>query len=125
MATKSQKTERSNTLLKLLSKANEWNLPLNQMAVSFNQMAVSSDIDWLHRQESTLHRLAEKQCNDESWNERDEKKRDAIEDRVRNMLAMYHVPVQFNNDPRGGSIRMIFGEHISNNWDGETWGIYW
>jgi hypothetical protein len=118
MATQTQKKERSNTLLKLLGKVSEWNLPLTQSQVS-------ADIDWLHRQESTLHRLAEKQCNDESWGVKDEKKRDAIEARVRTMLELYHIPVQFNNDPRGGSIRMILGGNVSNNLDNETWGIYW
>ena len=118
MATKAQRIERTNTLLKLLGKVSEWNLPLDQTRVS-------SDIDWLHRQELTLHRLSENQCNSESWGIKDEKKREAIKERVRTLLELYHIPVQFNNDPRGGSIRMILGDHISNNWDGETWGIYW
>ena len=118
MVTKAQKIERKITLLKLLGKVSEHNLPLDQARVS-------SDLDWLHRQESTLHRLAEKQCNDERWGEKDERKRDAIEERVTKVLSLYHIPVRFNNDPRGGAIRMILGDHISNNWDGETWGIYW
>jgi hypothetical protein len=93
MTTKTQREEKSSTLLKLLGKANEWNLPVTVLSVS-------NDLNWLHRQEMTLHRLSEKQCNDESWGIKDEKKRDAIEARVRIMLSLYHIPVRFNNDPR-------------------------
>jgi hypothetical protein len=117
MPTTQQREEYTNTLLKFLGKVNEWNLP-------YTQSKVAEDLNWLHRQEATLHRLAEKQCN-EGLTESDERRVDNIEKFVTDALALYHIPVRFNHDPRGGSIRMIMGERISNNWDGETWGIYW
>lgn len=102
-------------------------------------------LDKLHRYESTLHRIAENDCNghpktvteyrdgkmyryeveDQKWLARDEKKEKSIREKVIALLTPYNIEVQFNGDPRGGAIRMKLPDNTSNNWDGETWGIYW
>lgn len=87
-------------------------------------MSVEELVDWLHRQETALHRLAETACNRE-LTEREKKREAGVETRVRDLLALYHVPVRFEGDPRGGTIRMQFVSGASNNWGGEDWGIYW
>ncbi len=99
----------------------------------------------LHRYEVTLHRISENECNghgrlkteyrdgkmyqyeveDVEWTARDEKKEKSIQSKVIELLKPYKIEVQFNGDPRGGSIRMLLPDHSSNGWDGETWGIYW
>jgi len=81
-------------------------------------------VDWLHRQESTLHRLAETACNRELTH-REQDKNDRIESRVRDLLTLYQIPVRFEGDPRGGTIRMSFVSGASNNRGNEDWGIYW
>ena len=102
-------------------------------------------LDQLHRAETTLHRIAENECNghprtvteyrdgkmyrysveDEKWAARDAKKEANTQKRVIELLKPYGIEVRFNGDPRGGSIRMLLPDHSSNGWDGETWGIYW
>ncbi len=99
----------------------------------------------LHRYETTLHRIAENDCNghprmkieyrdgkmyrfeeeDLKWAERDAKKESSIQKKVVELLKPYGIEVRFNGDPRGGSIRMLMPDHSSNGWDNETWGIYW
>jgi hypothetical protein len=102
-------------------------------------------LDKLHRYETTLHRISENQCNghprmiteirdgkmyryqveDQKWVERDAKKEEVIEKKVVDLLQQYNIEVRFNGDPRGGAIRMLLPDHTSNNWDNESWGIYW
>ena len=106
---------------------------------------VHEDLDWLHRQEITLQRINENDCNghprmkievrdgktyrfeveDEEWTARDAKKEAAIQSRIIERLKPYGIEVRFNGDPRGGAIRMLMPDHKTNGWDGETWGIYW
>ena len=117
MTTKQQRIERTNTLLKFLGIVSQKNLPLTQAQVS-------NDLDWLHRQETTLHRLAEDACN-YGLSPSQEKKEARIENKVTDLLSLYGITVKFNGDPRGGAIRMLLPDHSSNGWDGETWGIYW
>jgi len=117
MATKQQIREYDETIKHMLQKVSEWNLP-----VTYSH--VKNDVNWMHRQETTLHRYAELAC-DRELTARERTKVTRIEDRVRDLLALYHVPVRFEGDPRGGTIRMTFGDRISNNWGGEDWGIYW
>jgi len=125
--TKEQIRQYDETIAHLLKKVNEHGLP-------YTYTHVQQDVKWLHRQETTLHRIAENQCNGyfsaagvhmKFQEAADLKKQERIEGRVRDLLALYHVPVRFEGDPRGGTIRMIFGDRISNNWGGEDWGIYW
>jgi hypothetical protein len=97
-----------------------------QFAMQCNHYGISpalSVVDWLHRQETTLHRHAEMACNRE-LTAREQAKNDRIEGQVRDLLALYHVPVRFEGDPRGGTIRISFVSGASNNWGGD-WGIYW
>lgn len=115
--TKEQIRQYDETIAHLLQKVNEHGLP-------YTYTHVQQDVDWLHRQETTLHRLSEVACEREMTTAEDTKVR-RIEGRVRELLALYHVPVRFEGDPRGGTIRMTFGERASNNWGGEDWGIYW
>jgi hypothetical protein len=102
-------------------------------------------LNTLHRYETTLQRINENDCNghprmkteyrdgkmyrfeveDEAWAARDAKKEASIQNKVRALLDPLGIKVQFNGDPRGGAIRMILPDQTSNNWDGETWGIYW
>jgi hypothetical protein len=99
----------------------------------------------LHRYETTLQRINENDCNghprmkteyrdgkmyrfeveDEAWAARDAKKEASIQNKVHALLDPLGIKVQFNGDPRGGAIRMMLPDQTSNNWDGETWGIYW
>jgi hypothetical protein len=117
MAKMEQIRQYEETINHLLQKVNEWNLP-------YSYSHVQNDVNWLHRQETTLRRLAETACERE-LTKRETAKVERIEGRVRDLLALYHVPVRFEGDPRGGTIRMTFGDRISNNWGGEDWGIYW
>jgi len=82
----------------------------------------------LHRYETTLHRISETQCNVE-MSEKQEKalelKEIRIENKVKAIANKLGFQVRFNGDPRGGAIRFILPDKSSNNWDEETWGIYW
>ena len=111
----------------------------------FPEMPVRTVLDKLHRYETTLSRINENDCNghprmqteyrdgktyqfaveDQKWKELDEKKEKSIHGKVIELLKPYNIAVQFNGDPRGGAIRMKLPDNTSNNWDGETWGIYW
>jgi hypothetical protein len=92
-------------------------------------------LDSLHRYEATLHRISENECNgwditgrgDESkeWRERDEKKAARIEAKVSELAERLGFKVNFNGDPRGGSIRFVLPSGRSNGWDSTSWGIYW
>jgi hypothetical protein len=99
----------------------------------------------LHRYEATFQRINENDCNghprmktemrdgkrytfeveDLKWAERDAKKEASLQKKCIALLAPFGIKVQFNGDPRGGAIRMLLPDNTSNNWDGETWGIYW
>jgi hypothetical protein len=101
-------------------------------------------VDHLHRYETTLHRIAENDCNghprmkteirdgkrctfeveDPEWAARDAKKEARIQKNVRAIAQELGFSVQFNGDPRGGAIRFVLPSGASNG-DGETWGIYW
>jgi hypothetical protein len=102
-------------------------------------------LDKLHRYEKTLSRINENDCNghpitkteyrdgkmyryeveDQNWVERDAKKEESIKNKVIALCEQYDIEVKFNGDPRGGAIRMLLPDHTSNNWDMESWGIYW
>ena len=102
-------------------------------------------LDKLHRYETTLHRISENHCNgyprtiteirdgkmyryeveDQKWAERDAKKEESIQNKVIELCKQYDIEVKFNGDPRGGAIRMLLPDHTSNNWDQESWGVYW
>lgn len=99
----------------------------------------------LHRYERALSRINENECNghprlkiefrdgkmheynveDLNWAARDARKEKRTQEKVRALLKPYGIEARFNGDPRGGAIRMLLPDQTSNNWDGETWGIYW
>jgi hypothetical protein len=102
-------------------------------------------LDTLHRYETTLNRINENDANghprpvkevrdgkryeydveDVVWTRADEKKEQRIQSSVREIAEKLGFAVRFNGDPRGGAIRFVLPSGASNNFDGETWGIYW
>lgn len=102
-------------------------------------------LNQVHRAETTLHRIAENQCNghpkeivecrdgrfykynveDEIWRLKDEKTELRLRVKIQSIADELGFKVTFNGDPRGGAIRFILPSGKSNNWDGETWGVYW
>jgi hypothetical protein len=117
MMTKKQIRDRDETIA-------QFAMQINHHGIPGGVDSIEELVDWLHRQETTLHRLAELAC-DRELTRAEQAKNDRIEGRVRDLLALYHVPVRFEGDPRGGTIRMKFVSGASNNWGGEDWGIYW
>ena len=117
MATKQQIKMRNETIA-------QFAMQINHHGTPGDILSLEGLVDWLHRQETTLHRLAETACDRELTIQEGDKVR-RIEGHVRDLLALYHVPVHFEGDPRGGTIRMTFVSGASNNWGGEDWGIYW
>ena len=113
---------------------NEWTETYNRFAedshyfASLGWMDCRDILNKLHRYESTLHTISEKQCNDE-MSEKEElrvsRKEENTENKVREIAEKLGFLVSFNGDPRGGSIRFVLPSGRSNNWDGTTWGIYW
>jgi len=115
----------------------------NYPKVDGNKIRIA--LNKLHRYETTLHRISENQCNgyprtiteirdgkmyryeveDQKWAERDAKKEESIQNKVIELCKQYDIEVKFNGDPRGGAIRMLLPDHTSNNWDQESWGVYW
>ncbi len=81
-------------------------------------------LDKLHYYETALHRLAETACN-RDMTAHEEKRESSITAKVKAIAEMIGFKVRLNSDPRGGAIRFILPSGKSNNWDGETWGIYW
>jgi hypothetical protein len=87
-------------------------------------------LEKLHGFEQQLRTLNERSCNgypecNGSREDRDKKRYERIADDVRAIADLLGFKVQFNGDPRGGAIRFILPSGASNNWDRETWGIYW
>ena len=77
-----------------------------------------------------LHRLAERECNDDRTPDvqaADEKKDEKYSRRVRETLKPFGVSVRFNGDPRGYPVKLFFTYHerIYNTWGGaeEGYGI--
>ncbi len=89
-----------------------------------NGVDLEDVLDKLHYYETALHRLAETACN-RDMTAHEEKREASITTRVKAIAERIGFKVKFNGDPRGGAIRFILPSGKSNNWDGETWGIYW
>lgn len=81
-------------------------------------------MDSLHYHETALHHLAETACNRE-LTPKEIKKQHKLEFHVWGLVELLGLNVKFNHDPRGGYIRLLLPSKDHNNWDGETWGIYW
>ena len=106
---------------------------------------MENTLDLIHRAETTLHRISENQCNGHpkrkvewrdgkqfiydvenvEWRERDEKTEAKLETKIKGIAKELGFKVDFNGDPRGSAIRFILPSGKSNNWDGESWGVYW
>ena len=81
-------------------------------------------LDRIHRYERNLHGLFETACN-RDLTAAEQNRVMAIKVAVTNIADTLGFKVRFNSDPRGGAIRFVLPSGKSNNWDGETWGIYW
>lgn len=81
-------------------------------------------LDKLHYYETALYHLAETACNRE-LTAHEEKRQASITAKVKAIAEQIGFKVKFNRDPLGCAIRFILPSGDSNNWDGETWGIYW
>ena len=115
-------------------KAEEYSSTYNQFSkesVWFNSLGYSESTDVLnklHRYESALHTIYERWCCEEMTDntvKAVEKREHNIEEKVREIADRLGFKVTFNGDPRGGAIRFILPSGRSNEWDQETWGIYW
>ena len=85
-------------------------------------------VDRLHRYETTLHRISEIWCNvelNDKQTKRLEEKESRMEQKVKDIAELLRFEVHCQGDPRGGTIRFKLPSGRSNNWDNETWGIYW
>jgi hypothetical protein len=118
MTTKRQWQERQSTINALCCEANGQNI--NTLSVN----EISDIVDQLHRYEITLNRLFTNQCNRE-LTDHERKKIKSTEEKVKAIMDLFNLPVYFNDDPRGGSIRFKLTSGRSNNMGGEDWGIYW
>lgn len=79
----------------------------------------------LHRIEARLARLAERECSDPSYGEKDE----AAQERLEALAAQIvkdatGAECRHNRDPRGYCIRMVLPVY-HNSWDGETTALAW
>ena len=117
MATKQQREELMRTFAR-------FNFECPLMCNNGNAGALIEILEKLHHYETTLHRLAETACNRE-LSEQEQKQESAVKENVRAIAELLNFKVQFNGDPRGGAIRFVLPSGASNNFDGETWGIYW
>lgn len=61
----------------------------------------------------------------EKQTKRLEDKESRIEQKVKDIAELLRFTVHTQGDPRGGTIRFKLPSKRSNNWDNETWGIYW
>ena len=127
---------------------NEYTGTLNRFLEDAQHIGYSRMIrilDTLHHHETTLHRISENECNghprikteyrdgkmyrfeveDLAWAERDAKKETSIQKKVRAIADELHFKVEFNGDPRGGSIQFILPSGRSNSIGGNVWGIFW
>ena len=79
----------------------------------------------LRRAEGKLHRLFEKDCNENSTEERDLNEEELML-HVENLMKKYKtITIRFNNDPRGGAIRFIFNKTGWYNTMGSDVAVNW
>ncbi len=89
-----------------------------------NGVDLENTLDKLHYYETALHHLAEAACNGE-LTPHQAKRQESITAKVESIAKRIGFQVSINSDPRGGAIRFTLPSGKSNNWDGESWGIYW
>lgn len=108
-----------------MDKYQDYTDTFNQFVAEAKPYTVYPDLlKKLHYYETALHRLAETACN-RDMTKHEEKREASIKGKVEAIAKELGFKVGFNGDPRGGTIRFILPSGKSNNWDGETWGIYW
>lgn len=78
----------------------------------------------LHRHETTLQRLGAEGTGRE-LTAKEERKIESTENRVKQLADELGIPVEFNGDPRGPSIKFYLPSGRYNSWDGESWRILW
>jgi hypothetical protein len=95
-----------------------------------------SELDKLHRAETTLNRINTNQCNgyannrgdwtplSEEWEAADVKKETALKTRITKLVESKGLKVKYGGDPRGCAIR-IYKDGIHNSFDGESCVIDW
>lgn len=112
----------------------EYNTTYNQFAEDSAVFAAlmwseaSNILDEIHRANTSLHTINERQCCEEmseATATRLEKREEKIKERITKLAERLGFGVYFNGDPRGGAVRFILPSGRSNNWDGESWGVYW
>ncbi len=89
-----------------------------------NSLVTTQLMTKLHYYETALSRLNETHCNRE-MTDHEEKRQESIRNKAKTIAGQLGFKLGINSDPRGGAIRFILPSGKSNNWDGETWGIYW
>jgi hypothetical protein len=77
-----------------------------------------STIQRILRYGSTLNRLAVKQCN-EPWTDSDQRKRERVQARVRELCLQHGTAPRFSNDPRGATIKIAVPDGYTNDWGRE------
>ena len=123
MTTKQQRDELMRTFAR-------FNFECPLLCSSGNAGTLIEVLEKLHGFEGQLRTLNEHACNgypecNNGQEARDTKRYERICDDVRAIADLLGFKVQFNRDPRGGAIRFVLPSGASNNWDHETWGIYW
>jgi hypothetical protein len=123
MTTKQQRGELMRTFAR-------FNFECPLLCSSGNAGTLIEVLEKLHGFEGQLRTLNERACNgypecNNGREAQDTKRYERICDDVRAIADLLGFKVQFNGDPRGGAIRFVLPSGASNNWDQETWGIYW
>ena len=118
MTTKRQNEERYMTINVLCAEVNA------QTTNTLSLRDIEVLVDRLHRHERTLNRIYTVMCERE-LTPQEENKLTSTKSNVVNIFKAFQIPVNFNQDPRGGAIRFILSSGRSNNMGGEDWGIFW
>lgn len=79
-------------------------------------------VEHLYRCAKQLSVYAERAC-DRPLTPTEKNARKAVERQAHELCAELGVPVSFNDDPRGFSVKLRLPNGASNDWGGETWGL--
>ena len=78
----------------------------------------------IHILERKLRNLNERAFN-YRLTKKEEQRRESYELKVTDIANSLGFDVKFNHDPGIGAIKFLLPNKRYNNWDFETWGIYW
>jgi hypothetical protein len=89
-------------------------------------MDIENLVKKLHRYETTLHRLAEKDCN-YGLSSKDDRKERSTWQNVRKVIHQIspEIIVRENGDPRGCIIELHLPDKTHNYADGISWRLIW